>query len=75
MRIYRLLLLFLLFWINCYGMDDPPVKSKPTTQKANKDKLVTISSIGEFIQKAVQLSRTGKILVVFDIDDVLINKI
>lgn len=52
-------------------MDDPPIKSKPHTQICNE--IITIKSIAEFIVKAIELSSSQRVLVVFDIDDVLVR--
>ena len=52
-------------------MDPPPIKPKPDSQSCNE--IREIESIAEFISKAVELSHTGRVLVVFDLDDVLIR--
>lgn len=58
--------------INCYGMDNPPLKPQPHVQSGNL--IITIESIAEFISRALELSKSEKVLVVFDIDDVLIRR-
>ena len=66
---YLYLLLF--FGTASHGMDPPPIKPKPDSQSCNE--IREIESIAEFISKAVELSHTGRVLVVFDLDDVLIR--
>ncbi|UYM17881.1 DUF2608 domain-containing protein [Endozoicomonas euniceicola] len=66
---YLCLLLF--FGIASHGMDPPPIQPKPDSQSCNE--IRAIESIAEFISKAVELSHTGRVLVVFDLDNVLIR--
>ncbi len=64
----RVCWLLSLIWLNCLAMDPPP-KSKPCPKSCSE--IITITSIADFVIKAIELSSSEKVLVVFDIDDVL----